>query len=104
DVIRAIMEAGRDDVTIYTGNDDNIVLDLVTPYRLQVNGRPRERRIVGGLLGHWSVWTRSAVQILDRCHAAVRDGRGADEDLLRLAVEVTDSNAAFFDAANAFRG
>ena len=104
DVVRALAESGREDVALYTGNDDNIVLDLVTPYRLRVGAKQRELRIVGGLLGHWSVWTQSAVQTLDRCQAAVREGRGADEDLLRLAIEVTDSNAAFFDAANAFRG
>ena len=103
DVMRALAESGRDDVAAYTGNDDAIVTDLLTPFRFVVNGRPVERRIVGGLLGHWAVWTRKAVELLDRCHAAVE----ADEvgpDLMRLAIEVTDSNAAFFDAANRFEG
>jgi len=95
DVVRAVMESGRDDVALYTGNDDNIVADLITPFR--VNGK--ERRIVGGLLGHWSVWTRRAVELLERCQR-----EPASPDLLRLGVEVTDSNAAFFDAANGFRG
>ena len=104
DVVRAVAEAGRDDVTLYTGNDDNIVADLLTPYRLRVDGRVVERRIVGGLLGHWSVWTRRAVELLEQCHAAVERGGAVDADLLARAVEVTDSNAAFFDAANAFRG
>lgn len=105
DVIRAVIDAGRDDVVLYTGNDDNIVLDLVTPYRLRgESGEVRERRIAGGLLGHWSVWTRSAAAILERCHEAVSRGGGVDADLLRLSVEVTDSNAAFFDAANGFHG
>lgn len=94
-VVRAVVEAGRDDIAIYTGNDDNIVVDLLTPYRF--NGR--ERRIVGGLLGHWSVWTRRAVELLEKCHT-----QPASPDLLRLAIEVTDSNAAFFDAANGFAG
>jgi len=95
DVVRAVLEEGRDDIAIYTGNDDNIVVDLLTPYRF--NGR--ERRIVGGLLGHWSVWTQRAVELLEKCHA-----QPASPELLRLAIEVTDSNAAFFDAANGFAG
>jgi hypothetical protein len=104
DVVRAIVEAGRDDIALYTGNDDNIVLDLVTPYRLQVGDRKIERRIVGGLLGHWSVWTRSAVDTLHTCHDAVASGGNASANLLSLAIETTDANAAFFDAANAFKG
>jgi hypothetical protein len=104
DVVRAVAEAGRDDIALYTGNDDAIVLDLLTPYRLTVGGRVVERRIVGGLLGHWSVWTRRAVELLAECHAAVRAGRGASEALLARSIEVTDANAAFFDAANGFAG
>ena len=103
DVVRAIVEAERDDIALYTGNDDNIVLDLLTPYRFNVEGKPVERRIVGGLLGHWAVWTKRAVELLDRCHAVARE-QTIPADLLRLAVEVTDCNAAFFDAANGFRG
>jgi dihydrodipicolinate synthase/N-acetylneuraminate lyase len=95
DVVRAVIEAGRDDIAIYTGNDDSIVADFVTPFRFA----GKERRIVGGLLGHWSVWTQRAVELLDRCKNA-----DATPELLRLGVEVTDCNAAFFDAANGFRG
>src|SRR2546426_9037342 len=65
DVIRAVAEAARDDIALYTGNDDNIVLDLLTPYRFELNGKAVERRIVGGLLGHWAVWTRKAVELLE---------------------------------------
>jgi dihydrodipicolinate synthase/N-acetylneuraminate lyase len=104
DVVRAVAEAGRDDVALYTGNDDNIVMDLITPHRIVVNGRTVERRIVGGLLGHWSVWTKKAVELLEECHAVVRSGGAASAALLARAIEVTDSNAAFFDAANAFHG
>jgi hypothetical protein len=104
DVIRAVAEAGREDIALYTGNDDNIVMDLVTPFRVRVNGRVVEKRIVGGLLGHWSVWTKRAVELLEECHAAVRAGKGASEALLAKSIEVTDSNAAFFDAANGFAG
>jgi dihydrodipicolinate synthase/N-acetylneuraminate lyase len=95
DVIRAVIDAGRDDIALYTGNDDAIVVDLLTPYRFA----GKERRIVGGLLGHWSVWTRKAVELLERCRLA-----DASPALLRLAAEVTDCNAAFFDAANGFHG
>lgn len=103
DVVRAIAEAGREDIALYTGNDDNIVLDLLTPYRFTIGDRQVERRIVGGLLGHWAVWTKRAVELLERCHTAARE-ETVPADLLRLAVEVTDCNAAFFDAANGFRG
>lgn len=104
DVVRAVVEAGRDDIALYTGNDDNIVLDLLTPFRFQANGRAVERRIVGGLLGHWSVWTQKAVELLAACHAAVAAGQGTSEEMLRRSIEVTDSNAAFFDAANGYAG
>ena len=103
DVIRAVADAGRDDIALYTGNDDNIVLDLLTPYRFKVKGEIIERRIVGGLLGHWSVWTNKAVELLDDCHDIAESGIIPPEILAR-AIEVTDCNAAFFDAANGFAG
>ncbi|MFA9478563.1 dihydrodipicolinate synthase family protein [Phycisphaerales bacterium AB-hyl4] len=104
DVVRAVAESGRDDLTLYTGNDDNIVLDLLTPHRFCVDGQVVERRIVGGLLGHWSVWTQKAAELLTRCQHVVANGGQVDADMLALAIEVTDSNAAFFDAANGFAG
>lgn len=104
DVVRAVAESGRDDVALYTGNDDNIVLDLLTPYPIQVNGRVVERRIVGGLLGHWSVWTRKAVELLDDCRAQARSGSPISADWLSRNVEVTDANAAFFDPQHNFAG
>jgi hypothetical protein len=107
DVMRAVAETGRSDIALYTGNDDNIVMDLLTPYRFKVGSAPgttfKELRIVGGLLGHWSVWTKKAVDLLDECHKLV----AADEipsEMLQRNIEVTDSNAAFFDAANGFKG
>jgi dihydrodipicolinate synthase/N-acetylneuraminate lyase len=103
DVVRAVAESGREDIALYTGNDDSIVADLVTPFRFEVNGRPVERRIVGGLLGHWAVWTRKAVELLAECRAAARREE-LPAELLRRGVEVTDANAAFFDAANGFAG
>jgi hypothetical protein len=103
DVIRAVVDAGRDDIALYTGNDDNIVGDLVTPFRLQTPAGPMERRVVGGLLGHWAVWTERAVALLAECQTAARD-RHVPAALMRTSVEVTDCNAAVFDAANAFQG
>jgi len=104
DVVRAVAESGRQDIALYTGNDDNIVLDLVTPFRFRVGNEIVERRIVGGLLGHWAVWTRQAVRILNQCHRAMESSGAENEALLQLSVEVTDSNAAFFDAVNGFSG
>ncbi|MFO0999458.1 MAG: dihydrodipicolinate synthase family protein [Planctomycetaceae bacterium] len=95
DVIRAVAESGRGDIALYTGNDDNIVADLTTPWQFG----ERQLRFTGGLLGHWSVWTKSAVELLQRCHT-----EPASPELLQLGVEVTDSNSAFFDAANHFHG
>ncbi|MBN8729529.1 MAG: dihydrodipicolinate synthase family protein [Acidobacteria bacterium] len=98
DVVRAVAESGRAEaITLYTGNDDNIVPDLMTGF--PIGGRTL--RIRGGLLGHWACWTRRAVELLERVHRAEA---GDFPALLRLGVEVTDSNAAFFDAANRFHG
>src|SRR5256884_76098 len=103
DVVRAVAESGRD-IALYTGNDDNIVMDLLSPFVFRSNGRIIERRIVGSLLGHWAIWTRKAVELLEECHLAVDAPAGIPGELLRRGVEVTDSNAAFFDAANHFSG
>ncbi len=103
DVVRAVVECGRDDIALYTGNDDQIVVDLITPFRFQTPRGATERRIVGGLLGHWSVWTKRAVELLQTCHSVSSAG-SVPAGLLTRAIEVTDSNAAFFDAANGFAG
>jgi hypothetical protein len=103
EVIRAVAEAGRDDIALYTGNDDNIVIDLLTPFRFSANGKHVERRVVGGLLGHWAVWTHKAVRLLDECHRAAKKEE-ISQTMLRRNIEVTDANAAFFDAANGFAG
>jgi len=104
DVIRAVAEAGRDDIALYSGNDDNIVMDLLTPFRFQVGGKLVERRIVGGLLGHWAVWTQKAVELHAECRRVAQSGESIPADLLHRSVEVTDANAAFFDAANGYAG
>jgi dihydrodipicolinate synthase/N-acetylneuraminate lyase len=103
DVIRAVAESGRD-IALYTGNDDNIAMDLLTPYVFQVNGRAREYRIVGGLLGHWAVWTRRAVELLNECRAVGSGTGGVPNNLLQRSTEITDTNAAFFDVPHNFAG
>lgn len=98
DVVRAVLEAGREkDIALYTGNDDNILIDLLTEF--DFGGK--KARIVGGLLGHWAVWTRTAVQHLN----TAKESRGAvPQSLLTLAQQITDANAAFFDPAHSFAG
>ncbi len=104
DVVRGVVEAGAEDrIAIYTGNDDHIVLDLVAPVAVMRGGEEVRVRMRGGLLGHWSFWTRRAVELLDRIHAAIAAGR-IDDDLLALDSKVTDCNRAVFDVANRFRG
>jgi len=104
DVVRGVVAAGAAErVTLYTGNDDHIVLDLVTPFTVAANGGATTVRIKGGLLGHWSVWVKTAVELLDRIHAAVA-GADVPRDLLALDSQITDCNAAIFDVANDFHG
>ena len=104
DVVRAVAESGRDDIALYTGNDDNIIMDLLTPFRFSVNGRHVERRIVGGLLGQWAVWTRRAVQLHAQCRKIAQANVPVPPEMLRLNIELTDANAVIFDAANNFGG
>ncbi|MGH7719964.1 MAG: dihydrodipicolinate synthase family protein [Gemmatimonadaceae bacterium] len=103
DVVRAVAETGRDDIALYTGNDDSIIVDLMTRFPCMVNGRLVERRIVGGLLGHWAVWTRRAVELLDAVKRA-----GCESELsaewLRLGAAITDANGAIFDVRHDFAG
>ena len=104
DVVRACALSERsEEITLYTGNDDNIVIDLMTKYKFTKDGKTVERNFEGGLLGHWSVWTKKAVEIFDRVKAE-RDNSEKTAELLTLAAEVTDTNSAFFDTANAFKG
>jgi len=104
DVMRGVVEAEAEErVTLYTGNDDHIVLNLATPFILRRGGQDVTVRIKGGLLGHWSVWTKRAVEQLDRIHKAIAANR-VDADLISLDARVTDANGAFFDVANDFAG
>ena len=104
DVIRGVCEAGRDDIALYTGNDDNIIIDLLTTYRIATTNGTVERQIVGGLLGHWAVWTQPAVEQFEEIRAARESDAAIDPKWLVLANQVTDANAVLFDAANNFRG
>jgi hypothetical protein len=104
DVVRGVVEAGAADrITLYTGNDDHIVLDLVTPFTVMVADNPVTVRIKGGLLGHWSVWVKTAVELFGRIQATMAN-RAIPADLLALDSQVTDCNAAIFDVANDFHG
>ncbi len=105
DVVRAICSSNRcDEIALYTGNDDNIVADLLTTYSFVVDGKPIHKSFVGGLLGHWAVWTEKAVKILEKIKTFKEKGNGSSEELLQLGVQVTDTNAAIFDPANQFHG
>ena len=104
DVIQGVVDARSEDrIALYTGNDDTIVLDLLTPFVLSREGENVKVRIVGGLLGHWSVWTKGAVELFNRIKHATETG-AIDDDLLATAARVTDCNAAFFDVAHEFHG
>lgn len=105
DVIRAVIDSGRTDIALYTGNDDSIIVDLVTPFRLgtAADGATGERRVRGGLLGHWSVWTKTAAELFARARKEAAAG-AISNALLALAAQVTDANGAFFDAAQGFGG
>jgi dihydrodipicolinate synthase/N-acetylneuraminate lyase len=103
DAVRGIAESGREDIALYTGNDDNIVNDLTASIPVTVGGERKFRTFDGGLLGQWAVWTRSAVALLERCKAA-RAARTVDESLMREGAALTDANAAIFDARNSFAG
>ena len=103
DVVRAVVASGREDVALYTGNDDTIVADLLTPFTFNCAGRPVTRRIVGGLLGHWGVWTHAAVRQQQQLKLAAAQPQ-IDATWLRTAAAVTDMNAVLFDAAHNFQG
>jgi hypothetical protein len=104
DVLRGVASAGAlDRIALYTGNDDHILLDLLLPFDLRENGAAIRTHIRGGLLGHWSVWTATAIKQFEMCKAA-RGKAAVPSDLLALDARVTDCNSAFFDTANNFHG
>lgn len=100
DVVRAVALSSRNkEIGLYTGNDDNIVIDLLTKYKFDVDGKIVERGFDGGLLGHWSVWTKSVCDMFPKIKNAK-----VDDEWLTLAAQITDANAAVFDTANNFEG
>ena len=104
DVIRAVAESGRaHEIALYTGNDDSIVTDLLTEHAVRTPEGTLRLRICGGLLGQWACGTRRAVELLDECKGC-RDAEMIPSSILTLGAEITDSNAAIFDAANGFKG
>ena len=103
DVVRAVVEAERDDIALYTGNDDNIVADLLTPFPIHAGGTTVVRWIDGGLLGQWAVWTRAAVAMLDAIKSARVTGE-FEPTLLSHGAALTDANSAVFDVAHNFAG
>ena len=104
DVVRGVADAGaKDRITLYTGNDDHIVGDLMTPFPVRINGQTETMNIVGGLLGHWSVWTRKAVELVEEV-SAIRGQETVPASWWTRDAAVTDSNGAFFDAANDYVG
>ena len=105
DVVRAVCESGRrNEIALYTGNDDAIVADLLTPYRFTINGEQVEKRFVGGLLGHWAAWTQKAVALFHQIKQGIGNNNPGIEELLAKGIAITDMNAVLFDAANAFKG
>ncbi len=105
DVVRAVCESDRvNEIALYTGNDDNIVADLLTPYQFTIHGQQVEKRFVGGLLGHWAMWTSTAKKLLDEVQYCISHQYQGVEDLLIKGNHVTDMNAAIFDAKNQYHG
>ena len=105
DVLQAVAESGRErELALYTGNDDTIILDLLTTYKFEVSGRPVSLRMKGGLLGQWACWTRHAVKILQRIGAIHAQQAPIPSDLLTLAAQLTLANQAIFDVDRGFKG
>lgn len=105
DVVRAVCSSDRsNEIALYTGNDDNIVADLLTPYQFNIDGKNVSKRFVGGLLGHWAVWTQKSVELFEQIQHCVANNYVGIEDLLVKNIEVTDMNAAIFDPQHSFKG
>lgn len=105
DLVRAVAHSSRnEEITLYTGNDDNIVADLLTTYEFDVNGKTVRKRFEGGLLGHWAVWTHAAVKLFNQVKQCRENGYEGAADLLTKGIGVTDMNAAIFDPSHGFHG
>jgi Dihydrodipicolinate synthetase family len=105
DVVRAVCDSSRrNEIALYTGNDDNIVADLLTPYRFNLGDGVYEKRFVGGLLGHWAVFTGKAVELLQEVKNCIQHNYAGVDNLLSKGIDITDMNAVIFDAKNSFSG
>ncbi len=104
DVMRAVAHSGRTDIALYTGNDDNILGDLLSPYCFNINGREVSVRMTGGLLGHWAAWTHKVTPLLAECRRLLDNNLPIPASMGKLANQITDANAAFFDSNNNFAG
>ncbi|QMU28330.1 dihydrodipicolinate synthase family protein [Adhaeribacter radiodurans] len=105
DVVRAVCSSNRrKEIALYTGNDDNIIADLLTTYRFRVAGEILEKDFVGGLLGHWAVWTKKAVELLTEVKTVKQQAGVGLAELLTKNIAVIDMNAAIFDPAHHFQG
>ncbi len=101
DVIKAIAQTKREkDIAVYTGNDDNIIIDLITPFKFN----NKIIRIVGGLLGHWAFWTKRSVDIFNEIKEIIKENSPIPQEILTLSAAITDVNSAVFDANNKFSG
>ena len=105
DMVRAVCHSERrDEITLYTGNDDNIVADLLTTYQFEIDGQSIRKRFEGGLLGHWAVWTQAAVKLFEEIKQCRNSGYAGVAELLSKGIAVTDMNATIFDPAHSFHG
>ncbi|MFB3895893.1 MAG: dihydrodipicolinate synthase family protein [bacterium] len=105
EVVRAVAMSGREnEITLYTGNDDNIIIDLITPYTFKTETGTKTLRIKGGLLGQWAVWTKKAVELLAEIHTIIDTNQPIPAELLQNHMALTAANAVIFDAANGFAG
>lgn len=105
DVVRALADSGREEeIALYTGNDDNIIMDLLTPFCINTSEGSKTIRIKGGLLGQWSVWTKTAVTLLNEIHTIIESGFSVPFEMISRGAALTDANAAVFDAAHQFAG
>lgn len=105
DVIRAVAASGREnEIALYTGNDDNIVFDLLSRFEIPIDGTVKSLWIVGGLLGHWAFWTRRAVELLQKIKNIQKQQQSIAENVTALAWQITDANTAAFDPTHQFAG
>lgn len=105
DMVRAVCHSKRNnEITLYTGNDDNIVADLLTTYQFEIDGKTVSKRFEGGLLGHWAVWTEAAVRLFEEIKQCRDSGYEGAAELLTKGIAVTDMNASIFDPSHGFHG